>query len=172
MTEKNWLAFHMKQSEGKAFLVGDLRGVGKTEALVALANDENGMYVASTAGEAKVNSAKFDADEWMSVRSLVNERGLSKKIYVDEGCVKWLIENGSPHDFENAGELLELVRRSEKVLLNTQDVRAIFGLKKTLEEGYRDTFTYPNRLQKDFQEKADYQLKIIKKFEDIFTFLA
>ena len=166
------LAFHMKQSEGKVFLVGDLRGVGKTEALIELANKEVGVYVASSEGEAKVNSAKFDSDEWMSIRSLLNTRGLRKKFYVDEGCIGWLIEKGSQHGLENAQKVLEFVRHTEKVVLNTNDIKAIFGLKKSLIEELRDSFSHSNRIQKGFQEKVGHILNLIKEFEDTFTFLA
>lgn len=166
------LAFHMKQREGKVFLVGDLRGVGKTGALVELANKEVGVYVASTAGEAKVNSAKFGAEDWISIRSLLNTQGLRKKFYVDEGCVGWLVENGSQHGFENAQKVMEFVRHAEKVILNTNDIKAIFGLKKSLEEELRDTFSYSSRMQKDFQGKVDQQLNLIKEFENTFTFVA
>lgn len=169
--ELSGLAFHMKQSEGKVFLVGDLRGVRKTEALVRIAKDERGVYINTTEYLAKAGVSSIGYNRWSTIGH--NLRGISKKLFVDEGCIDRLINHKIINSASNkAAEVLEYMRMSEKVLLNTKDIKAVNFLHEKLNEELRNECSFVGRMKNDHEDRVKRQIDLLKELGNTFTFLA
>ena len=133
----NWLMFHMKNHDNKVYLVGDLRGIGKTKALVELAKDQGGVYVNTTEYTTKSNAKAFGLHDCVSIDRLGFLRGSDKRLFVDEGCVSAMIESSVYDDLDASDKLVGFFRKCDKVIMNRKDYQAVLSLKTRLEDSFR-----------------------------------
>ena len=109
MSERN-LSFHMKQHGWTVYHIGDLRGVGKTEALCRLAKEEGGVLVSSHEGSAKYARETFGLSDQQAVSygRLNTLRGTKHPLFVDELVVSGLIKQKNKNFIGAANELIDL----------------------------------------------------------------
>ena len=169
MSKKNWLMFHMKNHDNKVYLVGDLRGVGKTTALAELAKDQGGVYVAPTEYLAKNNASALGLYDWLSIRSIGNNRGTNKRLFVDEGCVSALIDDSLYSSLDACENLVRFFGKCDKVLMNRKDYKEALRLKTTLEESFRAMLSYWVMNDPKHEKTMDTYKRVLKELNTILT---
>lgn len=163
----NWLMFHMKNHDNKVYLVGDLRGVGKTTALVELAKDQGGVYVNTTEYTTKSNAKAFDLHDCVSIDRLELLRGSDKRLFVDEGCVSAMIEKSIYDDLDASDKIIGFFRLCDKVIMNRKDYEAVLRLKMRLEDSFRAMLSYWVMNDPKHEKKMDTYKRVLKELNTI-----
>ena len=163
----NWLMFHMKNHDNKVYLVGDLRGVGKTTALVELAKDQGGVYVNTTEYMAKNYASALEFHNYLSIDRLSSLRGLDKRLFVDEGCVSAMIEKSIYDDLDASDKIIGFFRTCDKVIMNRKDYEAVLRLKMRLEDSFRAMLSYWVMNDPKHEKTMDTYKRVLKELNTI-----
>lgn len=171
MSERS-LAFHMKQHGWTVYHIGDLRGVGKTEALCKLAKEEGGVVVSSHEGSAKYARDTFGLTDQQAVSygRLSTLRGTKYPLFTDEFVVSNLVKRESKDFAKAANDLIDLINLSDKILVNKFDVKAVYILIKDLKDEIRDLFfsSETSLLDQEVITKIQHRQTLVKNIQHAF----
>ena len=166
------LAFHMKQHGWVAYHIGDLRGVGKTEALCGLAKEKGGVLVSPNEGCAKYTKTGFGLSDQQAVSygRLNSLRGTKYPLFVDEFVVSNLVKQKNRDFIGAANELIDLTVLSDKILVNKYDVKAVYILIKDLKDEINSLFfsSETSLLNEETVTKIQYRQKLVKNIQHAF----
>ena len=166
------LAFHMKQHGWVAYHIGDLRGVGKTEALCKLAKEEGGVLVSPHEGSAKYAKTKFGLSDRQAVSygRLNSLRGTKYPLFVDEFVVSNLVKQKNKDFIGAANELIDLTVLSDKIMVNKYDIKAVYILIKDLKDEINSLFfsSEESLLNQETVSKIQYRQKLVKNIQHAF----